>query len=235
MTGVTELAATPWPRLPTRPTVLLPLGSCEQHGPHLPFVTDTTVAHAVARRVAAAAGPPVVLAPAFGYGASGEHEDFPGTLSLGHRALTAALVELGRSAGRWAGRLLIVNGHGGNHESLAAAVPALRAEGRDAAWIGCAPRAGDAHAGRTETALMLALAPEVVHTRAAAPGAIGDLAVLLPRLRAEGVRAVSGNGVLGDPAGATARDGAADLESMVDTVLAALGAWRPGQDGRLAP
>ena len=72
-----------------------------------------------------------MLAPAIGYGASGEHEGFPGTVSIGTSALRLLLVEFGRSASQWASRLVFVNGHGGNVEALAAAVALLRYEGRD--------------------------------------------------------------------------------------------------------
>ena len=144
-----RLSGTTWPELDgRRPLVVVPLGSVEQHGRHLPLTTDTVVAQTVAE----AAVPELtgaVLAPALGYGASGEHEGFPGTISIGTEALQALLVEYGRSAGRWAGRLLVVNGHGGNLDALRSAVPQLRAEGRDVAWFPCAVAGGDAHAGRT--------------------------------------------------------------------------------------
>jgi creatinine amidohydrolase len=90
------------PELVDRPTVLVPVGAVEQHGPHLPLDTDACVAAAVAARAAAATN--LLVAPPVAYGASGEHEGFPGTVSIGHAALRLLLVELGRSAGRWAGR-----------------------------------------------------------------------------------------------------------------------------------
>ena len=70
-------------------------------------------------------------------------------------------------------------------------------------WAG----GGDAHAGRTETSLMLALAPSEVLLDRAAAGDTRPIAELLPELRAHGVREVSPNGVLGDPAGASAEEG----------------------------
>ena len=62
----------------------LPLGSLEQHGPHLPLDTDTRIAGAVAAGLAERLEW-VAVAPALAYGASGEHADFPGTLLVGHR------------------------------------------------------------------------------------------------------------------------------------------------------
>ena len=139
---ISRLADQKWPDLAgRRPLVVLPLGSCEQHGPHLPLDTDHAVAEAVAGRAAAllAEDRGLLIAPGQRYGASGEHEGFPGTVSIGHTALSLLIGEIGRSVLRWAGRLLVVNGHGGNLPSLAAAIAALRREGRDAAWWPCEP------------------------------------------------------------------------------------------------
>jgi mycofactocin system creatininase family protein len=227
-----RLADATWPELTGRPLVVVPLGAVEQHGPHLPLATDTVVAATVAESaVPSLAG--ALLAPALAYGASGEHEGFPGTVSIGTAALTALLVEYGRSAGRWAGRLLVVNGHGGNLDALRTAVPLLRTEGRDVAWFPCGTPGGDAHAGRTETSLMLHVEPAGVRTALAAAGETTPIRELLPRLRAEGVRGVSPNGVLGDPAGASAAEGAGLLSAMVARLVVAAGAWRVGDGGRL--
>ncbi|MCW2676640.1 MAG: putative Creatininase [Modestobacter sp.] len=227
-----RLAAATWPELTGRPLVVVPLGAVEQHGPHLPLATDAVVAGSVA----AAAVPALdgaLLAPALPYGASGEHEGFPGTVSIGTEVLTALLVEYGRSAGRWAGRLLVVNGHGGNLDALRRAVPLLRTEGRDVAWFPCGVPGGDAHAGRTETSLMLHVEPGGVRQALAEAGETAPIGELLPRLRAEGVRGVSPNGVLGDPAGASAEEGAVLLAAMVDRLVSAVTAWDVDAAGRL--
>ena len=216
-----------WPDLPVPvPVVVVPVGSVEQHGPHLPVDTDTAVAVELATRLVERR-PGFVLAPPVGYGASGEHEGFPGTLSIGCAALELLLVELGRSASRWATRLLLVNGHGGNLASLRAAVDRLRYEGRDVfGWTVSWPAAAsDAHAGRTETSLMLALRPAAVRTAQAVAGPPGSLADLLSRIRAAGVAAVSPSGVLGDPAGATAEQGDALLRELGDTLDREIDHW----------
>jgi creatinine amidohydrolase len=228
------LADAVWPELPEGPLLVVPLGSVEQHGPHLPLTTDTVIADAVAR-AAVPALDGALLAPALAYGASGEHEGFPGTISIGTAALTGLLVEYGRSACRWAGRLLVVNGHGGNLDALRAAVPQLRSEGRDVAWFPCAVPGGDAHAGRTETSLMLHVEPTVPMGRRAVAGVTTPLGELLPRLRAEGVRAVSPTGILGDPAGASAQEGAELLDGLVARLVVAAGTWRVDPAGRLVP
>jgi mycofactocin system creatininase family protein len=230
---VTSLAGAVWPEIAEAPLLVVPLGSVEQHGHHLPLGTDTTVAAAVAR-AAAPALPGALLAPALSYGASGEHEGFPGTVSIGTEALTFLLVEFGRSACRWAGRVLVVNGHGGNLDALRTAVPLLRSEGREVAWFPCALPTADAHAGRTETSLMLHVEPEGVRRDDAVAGVTTPLVELLPRLRAEGVRGVSPTGVLGDPAGASADEGAVLLAGLVHRLVAAVGDWRIDPIGRLS-
>jgi mycofactocin system creatininase family protein len=229
---VRSLARAVWPDISDGALLVVPLGSTEQHGHHLPLGTDTAVACAVAE-AAAGALDGALLAPALAYGASGEHEDFPGTVSLGTEALTGLLVEYGRSASRWAARVLLVNGHGGNLDALRSAGSLLRAEGRDVAWFPCGIPGGDAHAGRTETSLMLHVEPEGVLGERTLGGETASIASLLPRLRAEGVRAVSPTGVLGDPAGATAEEGAALLRVLADRVVAAATDWDADATGRL--
>jgi mycofactocin precursor peptide peptidase len=96
----------------------------------------------------------------------------------------------------------------------------LRDDGRGVlVWSPSIP-GGDAHAGRTETSLLLAIAPSVVDLDCAEPGAIAPIAELLPTLRAHGVRSVSPNGVLGDPAGASVTEGRQLLGSLVLSLAA---------------
>ena len=235
---VSELANATSKQLQSTPTALIvPVGSTEQHGPHLPLDTDTRIAVAVSRAVAdRLAGREAVtwmVAPAVGYGASGEHEHFDGTVSIGTSALRLLLVEFGRSAARWASRLVFVNGHGGNVEALAAAVALLRYEGRDAGWCSCTVAGADAHAGHTETSVLLHLSPADVRLDERVAGNGAPLRDLLPELRRGGVAAVSEVGVLGDPTTATAADGAAIFAAMVETCLRRIEHWTPDRDGML--
>jgi creatinine amidohydrolase len=224
---MTQLADLTWPEVEGHTQagnlLVVPVGSTEQHGPHLPLSTDTDIAVALSLALARHRGD-VVVAPPLPYGASGEHADFPGTLSIGQEATELLLVELGRSASLTFDRILFLSAHGGNAVPVARAVRRLRAEGRDAmAW---SPKwHGDAHAGRTETALQLTMDPTRVLIDRAAPGATGDLAELLPSLRRDGIRAVSPNGVLGDPAGATAAEGARLLSAAAGDLIRTVEAW----------
>ncbi|QHA03210.1 mycofactocin biosynthesis peptidyl-dipeptidase MftE [Streptomyces broussonetiae] len=206
MTTLASLTWTDVADLAGRGTVLaVPVGATEQHGPHLPMSTDTDIAVALTDRLAAQA-PDVVVAPAVAFGSSGEHQDFPGTLSVGQEAVELLLVELVRSATVTFPRVVLVSAHGGNAQPVTRAVRRLGTEGRHVlAW---GPRwGGDAHAGRTETSVMLALAPHLVRMEAARAGNTAPVHTLLPRLRDAGLSAVTANGVLGDPGGANPDEG----------------------------
>ncbi|WP_153506593.1 mycofactocin biosynthesis peptidyl-dipeptidase MftE [Cumulibacter manganitolerans] len=200
-----------------RRTLLVPLGSLEQHGAHLPLSTDTVIAEHVARGVAARWAS-CAVAPAIPIGASGEHAGFAGTLSIGTDVLSRVLVEVVRDADRDYERVVLVNGHGGNGPAIAAAQQVCGYEGRSLEVLHCHFPGADAHAGRTETSLMLHLAPELVRLERAEAGNTAPVGALLPAMRDGGVRAVSPNGVLGDPAGATAQEGERLLRALLDSV-----------------
>lgn len=202
--------------------LIVPLGATEQHGPHLPLSTDSDIAVGLAR-VAATRIPNAVIAPVLPFGSSGEHQDFAGTLSIGSEATELVLVELGRSATETFDRVLFLNCHGGNTTALDAAVARLRAEGREIrAW---SPNwGGDAHAGKTETSLMLALMPARVRDDWPA-GTSVPLTELIDLMRANGVRAVSSNGVLGDATDASPTEGRMLLATAIENLCAVVRAW----------
>ncbi|PAK25696.1 mycofactocin biosynthesis peptidyl-dipeptidase MftE [Streptomyces sp. alain-838] len=225
----TGLADLTWPRAEalsrTDALLAVPVGSTEQHGPHLPLSTDTDIAVALCDRLARQR-PGVVVAPALAYGSSGEHDGFAGTLSIGQEALEHVLVELVRSATRTFRRVLLVSAHGGNASTVHRAVARLRGESRDVrafmpSWE------GEPHAGRAETSLQLALGPGRVVEELAEPGDTRSLRALWPLLTRGGVRAVSANGVLGDPTGATAAEGRALLDRLTADLLRESSMWFP--------
>lgn len=233
---MSRLDRSPWPEVAVRAeagdVLLVPVGSTEQHGPHLPVTTDVDIAVALANG-AADRQDGLVVAPALAYGASGEHEGFAGTLSIGRAATELVLLELGRSAGRHFTAVVLISTHGGNAEPVDRAIGRLREEGHPVrAW---SPRwPGDLHAGRTETSLMLAIAPGRVRLDRAEAGDRRPITEVWPELRHHGVRAVSANGVLGDPSGATAAEGRALLTGAVEALLGdVVSRPRPAGDSRV--
>ena len=264
------LGSCTWPELwhaAPRPLLVVPIGSCEQHGPHLPLDTDTRIAVALANGLAdayagpgsgqpspdrqspspdrqspspdrqsqgrsaetaparPAANPPaLVIVPPLAISASGEHGGFPGTLSIGSTVFEQVVTELVRSAD-WSGGVVLVNGHGGNAVAVNRAVATLRHERRRVLAWWPRDRDGDAHAGITETSLMLAIAPQLVRLDATEAGRTEPIGVLAEQLARDGVRAVSPNGVLGDPRGATVAHGRALLTKLRIDLIAAVDEW----------
>jgi creatinine amidohydrolase len=222
---VTTLADTRWTDLEDGSGLLLvvPVGATEQHGPHLPMTTDTDIAVALAAALDRERGD-VVVAPPVAFGSSGEHQGFPGTLSIGREATELLLVELGRSATDTFRRVLFVSTHGGNVEAVNAAMRRLRQEGRDVrAW---SPGwEGDLHAGHVETSVMLVLAPDAVRAASVVRGETAPLPEILPRMRVEGVAGVSASGVLGDATTATAAAGRTLLRRASADLAATVEAW----------
>ena len=225
-----------------RPLLVVPIGACEQHGPHLPLDTDTRIAVALAQSLADKYDEgDLLVTPALGITASGEHASFPGTLSIGAAVMEQVIIELVRSAD-WSAGVVLVNGHGGNRVAVEQAVRVLLAEqrrvdreeakagARDAeqrrvlAWWPNIP-GGDAHAGDTETSMMLALAPDLVRMHRAEVGNTEPLANLLDEMVEGGVRAVSANGVLGDPRHASATHGRNTLTRLNIVLVAAVDEW----------
>ncbi len=226
-----------WPELGTtfdaNPTDvgLLPVGATEQHGPHLPTGTDTILATAICEAVSARTG--AVVLPAVAVGCSYGHGlELPGTFSLSPEALASQVREMVE----WAAlsglrRILMVNAHFGNHASLMVASDHIRLKRPDlrcgvVAWWSADPEVAaetvadgeDIHANRSETALMLAVAPDLVHLdrllHADDPDRTGDLVF---RYTAP---ALSTNGVTGRPSEASAELGRHLLERTVRAIAA---------------
>ena len=202
-----NIATNTWSQIASRQSIvlLLPIGSCEQHGPHLPLDTDTQIAQYLCAQ-AAQQDSRILIAPSLSITASGEHAGFPGTLSIGTEALAQVLVEIVRSAD-WSNGVVFVNGHGGNADAVAAAIRILANERRNVATWWPRIEHGDAHAGASETSMMLRINPEQVNMAKAEAGSTKPMSEISAQLRSGGVRAVSANGVLGDPTTATSEHG----------------------------
>ncbi len=161
-------------------TLIWPFGACEQHGPHLPLVTDALFAERITEAVVADLNPqlPIWSLPTQVIGFSPEHRSFPGTLSLSSDLLIAVVVQLGEqlAAMGWR-RLVLFNAHGGQIALLQVAARELRQRCPAMAVLPCFLWSGvegladllpahelenGLHAGMAETSLMLHQAPELV-------------------------------------------------------------------------
>jgi creatinine amidohydrolase len=224
--------------------VILPIGAVEQHGPHLPTLTDTLIVTHLLD--AALERLPVDVhawaLPALNYGKSNEHIGFPGTISLSNATLNAVLHDIAASvAAAGFRRLALVNGHGGNVAVLEAAARDIRA----ATGLFCfciqpsflveppfpisdQERRLGFHAGEVETSLILAIAPDLVHMdRALAyyadfPDTGTPLFFFGPTMAAWLSRDWSENGVFGDATLGTAGKGVALIEATADRLAALL-------------
>jgi len=193
----------------SHPIVVVPVGSWEQHGPHLPFDTDTRIAIAVIENsLAAFNSQNMFLAPPIAVTASDEHIGFVGTLSIGTEAFAASAIGLAKSA-TWARGVLYVNGHGGNADAFRIVTKDLASNNvRHAIWSPPYDLTDDMHAGETETSLMMHIAPDLVHFDRLAVGNTAPAHELMNDMRTRGVREVSTNGILGDATKANATRGA---------------------------
>jgi creatinine amidohydrolase len=233
MTAEVQLQRMAWPEIEQaiadgKRTAVIVAASSEQHGPHLPEATDELLGEALGVRLARRLGDALV-APVIRPGCSDHHMAFPGTITISPEQLMdlldAYIASLAKHGFR---RFVVFSSHGGNFPVLAewerrgprpgvvvatdlerftrAMLGALRSFGRDDTTI--------PHADASETAEMLHTHPDLVHMDRAARGFVGE--VDLPELQKSGLRAVSDNGVLGDPVGATAEMGAAVINALVD-------------------
>lgn len=239
------LARLAWPdvdALDRGTVVLIPVGSLEQHGPHLPLLTDTVLVTAVAEAAERRLADRVLLTPTLWMGASSHHLEFPGTLDAPFDALIGQVAGLIESLSRHGFfRFYVLNGHGGNVSPLDVALRTVKARhpnlslGFSGYYQFCAdqvagllegPQKTIRHACEAETSLMLHLKPEWVRmARAVDDGLAPD-----PPLRG-GLfffHEQTVHGVLGCATLATAEKGRAIFQAAVEGVVAELMAFSAG-------
>jgi creatinine amidohydrolase len=238
-----ELARLTWPEaeeaLAKARLALVPVGSCEQHGPHLTLDTDIAIAMAFANRLADDLGELAVVCPPLGYGLSEHHLSFAGTLTLRAATFAGFLADVVESLVRWRiKRVLIVNGHGGNvdairlsaraarrdHGALVAGVMWAQLGADEAARHARSERYG--HACEIETSVAMVLAPGSLHAdRIAEPRPAGRADPLTDPPAAFVDRPIwfhewTADGALGDPRHASAEIGTAVVDTAYERALA---------------
>lgn len=241
MAGLIDASQASWPEIEAAIKdglfAVLPVGAMEQHGAHLPLLTDTVLATGVARGVAEGIGG--LLLPAIAYGDAWTAEGWAGTLSLSPETLRATVTDIGRGLQRMGVKgLITLNGHFGNREPIALAARTLSEIGFPvlhldypklesfAAEVCDSEPAGPGfyHADEVETSMMLALAPETVRMEKAAP----EYPTFPETFGLEPMKlsAFNRSGVFGDPRPATAEKGERLIAGIVAECVRLAGVWK---------
>ncbi|MBF6227081.1 creatininase family protein [Nocardia abscessus] len=202
---------------------VLPVGSFEQHGDHLPLITDTVIACLIARQLAE--NYPLLLLPPLTMSCSHEHEGFAGTVSLSPATLVAVIGDIRRSLDRSGiTTLVLVNAHGGNYV-LGNIAQEANTTGRNVVvypgredWNRAREAAGmdtdshgDMHGGELETSILLHARPDLV--RPSFRNADHE-ASDRPHLQLLGMSAYTSSGIIGRPSAATDVKGKAALDAL---------------------
>jgi len=215
-----------------RDTVVVPLGSTEQHGRHMPLGTDAVLGDEMGWGLAARLD--AFLAPTVRFGCSEHHLSFPGTISLSEETFQRVVIDVVASLSRHGfRRIVLLPTHGGNFKPLAEAFAKLepvenvkvlaftdleglvKAAFESSGAFGVNAAKSGAHSGEWETSLMLALRPKQVKMDQAAEGFVGELSEIMSKVF-DGIQNLDENGVLGDPRPATAEAGEKYFEEMVE-------------------
>lgn len=215
-------------------TAIVPVGSTEQHGPHLPLGTDSYIGEAVAERVAERLGDALV-APCIRPGVSGHHMEFPGTVSIGADLLMDLLDGYAESLERHGFEYVVfLPSHGGNFAPVETAAPEI-ARGRESIDVitladieqymelmneglkegGIDYQERVIHAGANETSIMLAIHEDLVRKERRERGHEGPVSV--PALLSKGFKFFTDSGVLGDARESSSEAGEAILENVAET------------------
>ncbi len=223
-------------------TVVVMTASIEQHGPHLPTITDTAIGYAVGERLTRRLGQ-ALLAPVIRPGCSDHHLAFPGSLSIPQEVFIETVMAYVRSlVPHGFNTFVLLSSHGGNFGALEVAARRLRSEFEskgvrivefagldalkemmrvmvDAAAARGAPQDVDAiHADATETSIMMSRHPGLVAADRLERGFLGRIES--QEIFRRGMRAITPNGIFGDATLAKPEIGEAVLEGLTDHLAA---------------
>lgn len=210
-------------KLARKAVALIPVGSIEQHGPHLPVSTDSDIVSYVAEKVAEKNG--FFLLPTIQYGVSSEHSPFF-NMSVSSSTLEKTLIELCVSLSKnHIDRVIVLNGHHGNQEALKRLPEKVSKLARQHVFVYSywhfMKREFD-HAGFVETSIMLAISDKVQMRKAEKGLVLGDISKnerkKLEKKANKSFISVTKNGVWGDPTSATSRDGRTILKEIISNL-----------------
>ena len=215
-----------------RDTVVVPFGSTEQHGRHLPLGTDAVLGDEIGWGLAERLG--AFLAPTVRFGCSAHHLAFSGTISLCEKTFRSIVADVVASLSRHGfRRLVLLPTHGGNFKPMAKAVAEIEpvkgvqvlaftdlmglvgAAAESSRSLGVDAAKSGAHSGEWETSLMLALRPDQVKMDRANLGFTGELSEITEKVF-DGIQHLDPNGVLGDPRPASAEAGKKYLADIIE-------------------
>lgn len=244
-----KLADLHWPEVsklqPEKIVAVVPVGSMEQHGPHLPFQVDTLVSWRLAEDLEKSM-PEILLLPPIWSGVSAHHMDFPGSITVRAQVFIDLLHDICTSLQHHGfRRVVLLNGHGGNRSSLEVLGQELFVEfgltiNTLAYWdlvpdlvksLKKSKSKGMGHSGELETSLMLHLAPELVNQRDIPKGILG----VEEEGPTEGIKRYvnmkehSAEGVIGMPSAASAEIGAKLYQGALNALQKAVRALQSGQ------
>jgi creatinine amidohydrolase len=205
---------------------VLPIGSFEQHGPYLPLMTDTAIACIIANEIADAY--PVQTLPPVTISCSHEHKAWPGTVSISSRTLYAIVADIQQSLRQSGiGKLVLVNGHGGNYvlknivQEATVGGPRMALFPTSADWAQARTAAGmatsdheDMHAGELETSILLHGCPELVRDGYETADHLADERADLLTV---GIETYTTSGIIGRPSLASASKGQSAVTSLVES------------------
>jgi len=213
-------------------TIIVPFGSTEQHGRHLPLGTDSVLGDELGWRLAERLD--AFVAPTLRFGCSDHHLFFTGTISLSQDTFRSVVNDVvGSLCKHGFKRIILLPTHGGNFQPLRQALKKLGPTGearilaftdlqglmgtafKSSGSFGVDPAKSGAHSGEWETSIMLALRPGQVDMERASEGFVGDIAEVMAKI-ATGLENIDKHGVIGDPRMAKAEAGRQYVEDMVD-------------------
>jgi len=220
-------------------TIVIAVGAIEQHGPHLPTMTDTLIGENLAYNVAKKLGN-CLQGPTITVGCSSHHLSFPGTISLQKSTLKAIILDYSDSLVKHGFKnIIFIPSHGGNFSTVEESVKEAQTKHSTTNIIGYTdlmgyikiinsiskeagipPEESGAHAGENETSLVLALAEDLVVKDRYKPGYVGKFGKEETEIIfANGMKALTENGILGDPTRSNKAHGQQYLEKMVDSIV----------------